>query len=234
MEKELNSEPTLPERTPRLRDGYLLGGLMLMIFLPPFLPRDGPAILILRGLNLFLLLAAARAVIRSRREMQVIGGLLAFTAIMACVHWTTDDRLVVYGFLGGSIAFFSLVSAVLLSSLFRPAKIVSRDTLFGSISVYLLLGLIWALAYSVLEFHSPGSFTFTAALDPEIFGPKAHYQRFVGFSFITLTTLGYGHISPATPQADALTSAEAIIGQFFIAVVVARIVAMQLMQPQEE
>ncbi|MFT7484602.1 MAG: voltage-gated potassium channel [Candidatus Paceibacteria bacterium] len=230
MEEAHDSDTSPAARRHSRRAWYLLVSLMLMIFLPPFLHGGGIGVIILRGLNLVLLLASARAAITSRRELIAIGGLLTFTAVMLVAHWQTDDLWVVYGFLAGSVAFFLAVAITLLIDLFRPATSVTVSAIVGATSVYLLLGLIWALAYAILEFTNPGSFSVQSSVDLSGLDGPGHYQRFIGFSFITLTTLGYGHISPANLQADALTSAEAIVGQFYIAVVVARLVALQLVE----
>ena len=55
-------------------------------------------------------------------------------------------------------------------------------------------------------------------------------ERLIGFSYTTLTTLGYGNIAPATRQADALTTLEAMVGQIYVAIVIARLVALQITQ----
>ncbi len=73
-----------------------------------------------------------------------------------------------------------------------------------------------------MEILHPGSFVFsTGTLEAGFF-----FWRFLGFSFITLTTLGYGNVSPASEQGDALAGLEAVIGQFYVAVVIARLVAL--------
>ena len=54
------------------------------------------------------------------------------------------------------------------------------------------------------------------------------FWRFLGFSFATLTTLGYGNVAPATRQGDAIATAEAVVGQMYVAIVIARIVALQI------
>ena len=56
----------------------------------------------------------------------------------------------------------------------------------------------------------------------------AHFDRFLGFSFVTLSTLGYGNIVPLTPRADAMATSEAVTGQIYLTVMVARLVAMHM------
>ena len=113
----------------------------------------------------------------------------------------------------------------LMRSIFRSEDRITGDTLCGAASVYLLLGLIWTMVFSILEKTAPGSFRFAGQV-----GSAEQFDRFLGFSYTTLTTLGYGNVAPATPQADALATIEAIVGQFYLAVVIARFVALQIVQ----
>jgi HAE1 family hydrophobic/amphiphilic exporter-1 len=121
------------------------------------------------------------------------------------------------------------VAFAIVRTLFGRQSHVTSDTLCQAVSVFLLLGLVWAMAYALLEMVAPGSFAF-AGVDAEGGVP---YERFVGFSFTTLTTLGYGNIAPATARADAVANAEALVGQIYIAVVIARLVAIQLAESRE-
>jgi hypothetical protein len=106
---------------------------------------------------------------------------------------------------------------------------VTIETICAALAVYLFLGLIWVFAYNLLEVVEPGSFSFGAGGDDE-----SPFSRFIGFSFVTLTTLGYGNISPMNPRADALSYTEAIIGQIYLTVLVARLVAMELLHTQRK
>ncbi len=96
---------------------------------------------------------------------------------------------------------------------------VDINIIFGSLSLYLLLGLIWSIFYTVLLEFSPESFHGIDA------GPWFDNMRHTTyFSFVTLTTLGYGDISPARPLAQMLVVFEAITGMFYLAVVVASLI----------
>ena len=93
---------------------------------------------------------------------------------------------------------------------------ISLNRIVGAVCVYLLLGVMWSIAYSVLEFSQPGSFKGLTELASTAWNPDWIY-----FSFLTITTLGYGDITPLTQTARSLTFSEAIVGQFYIAVLVA-------------
>ena len=91
----------------------------------------------------------------------------------------------------------------------------------GAIAVYLLLGLTWSNAFELVEYLNPGSFT--GALTG-----SGRFSSWMYFSFVTLATLGYGDIAPVHPVARSLAVAEAITGQLYLAILIARLVSQEL------
>ncbi len=112
-----------------------------------------------------------------------------------------------------------LLIVVLLARVFSKEQ-VSGSRIQGAISVYLMLGLGWAHAYGILSRHHPHAFAAAAA--------PATPAAWTYFSFTTLTTLGYGDIVPVAPVARTLAMGEAFTGQLYLAVLVARLVALQV------
>ena len=104
----------------------------------------------------------------------------------------------------------------------------SGGTLLGAVCGYLLLGIIWGLMYSAVEEASPGSFAFPA----DARAPQTRMDSGVlnYFSFITLSTVGYGDVTPTWPLARTLAWLEAITGQFYLAVLVAGLVGAKVTQ----
>jgi len=105
---------------------------------------------------------------------------------------------------------------------------INREVIFGALVVYMLLGIMWAYAYSLLEGLQPNSFNLPgtlAELDP---------FSYTYFSMVTMTTLGYGDISPATDPARALAMTQAITGQVYLVVVVAWLVGLNIAQRMEK
>ena len=126
------------------------------------------------------------------------------------LHVTSQLALFVFLLL----ATFNAMRQVAIGSDISPNRIV------GAVCVYLLLGVMWSIAYSVLEYLQPGSFKGLTELATPAWNPDWIY-----FSFVTITTLGYGDITPLTQTARSLSFAEAIVGQFYIAVLVAGLVS---------
>ena len=105
---------------------------------------------------------------------------------------------------------------------------ISANRIIGAVCVYLMLGVIWALAYALLEAVIPGSFEgLTEQVINFTWNPDWVY-----FSFVTLSTLGYGDILPLTFSARALAYFEAIVGQFYLAVLVAGLVGAFISEKQ--
>jgi voltage-gated potassium channel Kch len=128
------------------------------------------------------------------------------------------------------ILFFGYILSIIFIGIFK-AKKVTTNLIFGSICIYLLIGLVWAFIYSLLEILSPGSFQADIPGFGEFFSDRQSLTiRFVYFSYVTLTTLGYGDISPVTPPAQLIASLEAIAGQFYLAILVARLIGMHLFE----
>ena len=113
-----------------------------------------------------------------------------------------------------------LMIAILLVKVFQKGP-VSVARIQGAIAAYLLLGLSWANAYAILSRHHPGAFS-SAIASPST------TTAWTYFSFMTLTTVGYGDIVPASPVARMLAMGEAVSGQLYLAVLLARLVALQV------
>src|SRR5262249_12239900 len=111
----------------------------------------------------------------------------------------------------------SLLRAVIL------AERVTHDTIYGALSVYLLMAVTWGAAYLLLETLQPGAL----AMDP-IRHPNHKMDWFdcMFYSYVTLTTIGYGDIVPVTAQARSLSILEAVSGVLYVAVLVARLVGL--------
>jgi voltage-gated potassium channel len=199
----------------------LLAALALLLIADPFL--DGLLGTFLLDAFLVVTLISAVLACANRRRHVVVGVSLSSLVLIALVLRSLEifeGAEVAVALL--AICFFGYVIALVLGSVFRDSQKVSADTICGGLAVYLLMGLWWAFAFALLEISIPGSFS---GLEESAFSP---YKRFLGFSFVTITTLGYGNIVPLTPRADALAISEAVVGQIYLTVLVARLVALNL------
>jgi len=122
----------------------------------------------------------------------------------------------------GAIAVM-MFAAFVLVQVFRSGPITSYR-IQGAIVAYLLIGLMWTYAYGMIYELVPGAFRFPEGSTTTV-GP-AHGLAY--YSFVTLTTVGYGDITPVHPFARSLTMAEALVGQLYPAILLARLVSMEL------
>ena len=125
-----------------------------------------------------------------------------------------------------SLAAVIVIAVVLLAQVFRSGPITSYRVQ-GAIAVYLLFGVGWAHAYHLTELLHPGSFNSTA-------GPLDSVVTWAYYSYVTLSTVGYGDITPVRPIARALSMGEALTGQLYLAVLIARLVAMEVITWQSK
>jgi len=127
------------------------------------------------------------------------------------------------------ILFLMFVAAMILRAMFIQGGI-SLDSIFGAICAYLLLGMAWGSLYSVIEVSHPGSFQAAGEMADALKSAEARGSVLVYYSFVTMTTVGYGDITPVSPPARTLAWLEAMMGQFYIAVLVAFLVGIRVSQ----
>ena len=125
------------------------------------------------------------------------------------------------GISGGlcGMAFMALIIAAILRNIFLQQD-VSADLIAGAIVAYLLMAVMWSLLYNVLEAAHPGSFKFPEGTTQ----PRGEMS--VYFSLVTITTVGYGDITPVTRIARAFANLEAVVGQLYLVILVSWLVGM--------
>jgi len=207
-----------------IRFQFLFVALLLMLAAPIVLP-DPLVDYAIPALFTVLALTALATVAEDRRTLTV-GLALALPTIV--IHWIAPGGQVsLAGEISGDL-FLIWVTIALLLHVVR-SKRVTREVLFAVACVYLLLALIWAMAYGIADGVQPG----TLSVPDVLLGPgddpsaRALYSY---FSFVTLTTLGYGDITPVTDAGRLLAMLEATLGQLFLVILVARLVGMHTAQ----
>jgi len=218
--------------------GWQFGQLAVFFFLflmvLPFLPHG---LLVTSVASLFLLnsLLVADSTNPTARSLRWAGwmlwGITTLSALVEVMHLDTTDALATK--LVGISAHTILILACALSILtvvFREGR-VTIDGIFASVVAYQLIGLFFAQLYTLLILTNPDALH----LPDSIPDSTENFQlEMIYFSFVTLATLGYGDILPDTSLARSITIIEAIIGQFYVAVIVAVLVSSFVAQKLQE
>ena len=223
------------------RHSALLAAIIVAFAVRPFVGDTGASVAVISIAELLLLLVAlyninvdelvgerGRLLRQSRRRLRLGWGLAAAAALERAfsifVHSSVLDMV-------GAISWFLFLLFVISSQLRSVLKQreVTGETISMAISIYLLLGFTWVMLYGVILQLQPGSFGGLGVAQPShpveilrVFPVLAY------FSLTTLSTIGFGDITPLTLQARYAAVAEGITGQFYLAILVARLVGLQM------
>lgn len=222
----MKSAGKLVENLGRGRFLPLLISLSALFLLYPVMVELG-FVRLFRIFFIFVLVAGVFSLSGRRRHLRIALGLAIPTAIgqSVALAFPGPGTLAVATIL--ALLFIGYVIVVVLGAVLRPGK-VTGDKIAGAVCVYLLLGLAWAMVYGLIAILQPGAFN--APPDMQLFGTHGGGSEyaFIYYSFVTLTTLGYGEVTPASSFARTFAWIEAITGQLYIAILVARLVALQI------
>ncbi|MGA8178934.1 MAG: hypothetical protein WB792_02665 [Desulfobacterales bacterium] len=161
----------------------------------------------------------------SRKKYQAaVVYILAFPMLLSVwfPYFVNSPAIIMLGRFCG-ILFFSIVVFQILDYIFGE-KEISENVIAAAVVVYLLIGISWALSYSLLEVVQPGSFN----IPPD----QIHNTRllFIYYSFSTLTTMGSNTVQPASGLPESFTIVEAIVGQLYLVVLIAWLVGMHVVR----
>jgi hypothetical protein len=208
------------------RYGSLLLTLLVLLLLQPVVDTKIGKYL----LELFFIVALFAGL----RAIGIKKGLLRFEVVLLLVSLAAsisgvllkNEGLYCMGLFGRAL-FMLLVALIILFDLFRARK-VSGDTLAGAVCVYLLIAFISTYCFIMIEFLVPGSFSFTQGASRTQLWATREFYPFFYLSMVTMTTVGYGDMSPVTTIARTFATLEALTGQVYLTILVARLVGMHL------
>jgi hypothetical protein len=207
---------TLPERILKWRCSILLVSLFAFMGIFPFL-KEVPGGNWSSALTVTLIILTATVAAYGHGKHFVYVLCLGFIALI--LEWicvASDSLTLKFWSDVSNIILWVYVISLLLQYVLSPGP-VTVDEISGSISIYLLLGIVWGLIHAAVETFFPGSYSNLE--DPEHLRIDTLY-----FSFVTLTTLGYGDIAPLESRSKMLSILEATMGVMYLAVMIARLV----------
>ena len=209
----------------RWRHLALLISILLLFVVTPFTATLRHGILLLDIAAATILVAGSYA-LSERKHLFTIAVVLSAISILAAgillvsgEHWAV---LFEHGCVVVLVTFFSVS---ILGYVLRSGR-VTMDRIFAVVCVYMLIGFAWTFAYALLEEVKPGSFAAVPELGHDDYVARMLRLRY--FSFMTLTTVGYGDIVPRSPAAHTMAVLEAVMGQIYLMVLVARLVGLHI------
>jgi Ion channel len=206
----------------------LLIALLSFVLVPPFFHDRGMSAFVLPLLMSGVLLLGLNIFRQSRQEF-FVACVFAVPALIG--RWLLEFVQVeafTVSILICWMVFLAFAVLIILRHILTTKRI-TYDTISGAICGYLLFGMMYAFVYAIIDFFYPGSLAAssarTAALLTSLREPRG-FGHYIYFSFVTLASLGYGDITPISPPACAFSAIEGIAGQFYIAVLIARLVSL--------
>ncbi len=176
-----------------------------------------------------VLLAGVWTIWGGKARMVILGFGVGCAEVLRWLHWSgTAVWLAPWAMLSSAVM-IGLLLVLVLTRVFSPGA-VTRQRIEGAIAAYLLFGLAWAQLYESLETLSPHAFGLPKGEIPT----GGWFSPLLYFSFVTLTTVGYGDIQPVHPVARSLAMFEALVGQLYPAVLLARLVSLQVSADQDQ
>lgn len=201
----------------------LFVAIIAELMVSPFFAASEFGLEIARGWALLVLLGALWAA--GVRRASILLFAPAIVIHLIDIHW--DSPALMVATLLFRVICFGYATALIVWHVLRRSD-VTADTIAGAACAYALIAAVWGNLYVLLELFHPGSFQIPAGWRA---GPAGHPgPALIYFSFITLTTVGYGDVTPAWPGAGGLAVAEAVVGQLYLAVTIARLVGLHTMR----
>jgi voltage-gated potassium channel len=214
----------------KARFTVLLGLLVALILLHPPLAATPAGRPVLLALYWGILVVGALTAVQGRLRLVAIA--LGAPALLSDVVALSSPDFERYGAQLLFHALFMAFVAVRIQAFVMVQRIVTLDLIRGALCVYLLAGIFFAQIHALIEYLMPGSYVLLG--EPLVPGEGARGQlvEFVYYSFVTMTTLGYGDMSPIAPVARALAALQAVFGQIYPALLIAELVGARVVQRQ--
>ncbi len=206
----------------------MLVSLLVLLAIGSWLNERFERLAVFELLLTLVMLSSIRR-LSARPRQALIGVLLALPTI-ACL-WLRK-LIPVVGLtevaLGLLLLFLLYTAVTVLLHIFR-AKRITLDIISEAFSVYLLMGFAWGSIYALIYLQEPGAFHLPEGTGPTV-GPGITWDVpldvLIYYSFVTLTTVGYGDVSPIATSARSMAVLEVVLGQFYLAVLIARLVGL--------
>ena len=202
---------------------YLLISLVLLLLVYPFLEHGSIREAFLSILSAAIPIASIYALSYNKRNLiiAILLGVPTIAGELIDLSGTELPHAVIVVF---ALLFYLFTLITIISYVFRYEE-VTGDTIYGAICVYFLIGITWTTIFVLINILQPGSFYINP---PNNIDNVQDWSDFIYYSYATLTTLGYGDITPVTSQARSFGVLETIVGQLYLTILVARLIGLHI------
>lgn len=215
------------------RISIFLFSLLAFLTLYPYLHHKFPnqiavvefffAILMISGVSLFN---------SKRKLLMIMGGLSSFILVGILVLSRVESEMLLFIVISTELLFFIIIFISLLGYIYDQTT-VTLSKLYAAVTCYLVLGIIFAVVYTLISIFSVDVFQYAGTLKTsslQVYPHPEFFSEALYYSFVTLSTLGYGDWVPTLGPVKMIASLEAITGQLYIAILIARLVGIQIAQ----
>ena len=215
------------ERVAGYKFTYLLIALLMLVLAPLIVGTSSQRSLLFGTGILVVMLFGVFAVFRHRRALVFALALVVPATIAQVTSFVYGTQHYPQLRLALFAAFLSFTAVIIIQDVLR-AEAVTWDKIQGAVCAYLLIGVAWGLLHS-----------WVGVLDPQAFSGAVQAEGYAGvpmiyYSFVTLTTTGYGDITPVTAHAKSLSILEQLTGTFYVAMLIARLAGLYPPEAREE
>lgn len=209
---------------------YLFFALVGLLFIYPLIYRLVVVAFIFDVLVLAVVIASVLAVSRRLTQVTLISVLGLFVVIAPWSGQLQENYWLDVTSTICGIVFYIVIAIFLAKDVYSDTKKVTWNSIFGAINIYLIFGLVFSYIYYFIFLIEPAAIKSTYPLPDDI---EIAFAVLNYFSFVTLTTLGYGDITPQLVEVGVITNLESVIGQIYLVVMVARLVSLHILQSRE-
>jgi len=203
----------------------LLISILLLFAVSPFVATFQHGVLFLNVFGAAILVAGSYALSERKQLFRAAIVLSAISTVGTCLPLAFSQHWAVLVSHSSTILLGAFFCVSILGYVLHSGRVTS-DKIFAAICVYLLVGFVWTYVFALLDEIQPGSFAGSTETGRNDYIGRIMQLRY--FSFATLTTLGYGDILPRSSTAQTMAVLEAVLGQIYLAVLVARLVGLHI------
>ncbi len=204
---------------------FLLIFLLAFLLLPSFFTDPYVKDVVIYGLLIAVIVIGIYELSESKHSFWA-GVLFGFIALISNSIYIFENFTFIFLIRMGSLVAFFLLLTIHLLNRIAKTQMINTNLIYGAVNGYILIGLIGGMGFRLINHFYPHSFVFESGLEAKI-------DDLTYFSFITLSSLGYGDITPVTPPGQALSVFISICGQMYTAIVIGIIIGKFILKKKE-